>query len=144
MPVLSPDGRWLGFTGWTAAPPAIFVRPFGDAGPTRQLIDAAGYTVWNVAGDRIYFRTRRGAPPGSSDDGIFEVPFDPVRGVVTGPERQLFRKAFADWRGVPGFDVSPDGRFLLVLREPDALPRHPHVLLHVDDELRRRMPEASR
>jgi Tol biopolymer transport system component len=36
MPVLSPDGRWLGFTGWTPARPSIFVRHVADAGPSRQ------------------------------------------------------------------------------------------------------------
>lgn len=145
MPVLSPDGHWLGFTGWIPVRPSIFVRPVTGEGPVRQLIEGAGYTVWDHAGDRIYFRSRRGESRGASDDGIFEVPFDPVRGVATGPERQLFRTSFVDWMGVPGFDVSRDGRFLLVLQdERESVPRDPNVVLHVDDELRRRTAPAAR
>ena len=139
MPVLSPDGRWLGFTSWTTRP-SIFVKPVQPDGPARLLVEAAGYTVWSRSGDRLYFRTRRG-PSGAGGDGVFELPFDPIEGVATGPERQLFRKAFTDWLGVPGFDVAPDGRFLLVLSdEREAQPRELIVVLHVDDELRRRTP----
>ena len=81
---------------------------------------------------------------GSPDDGIFELPFDPVRGVAAGPERKLFRMAFTDWLGVPGFDVGPDGRFLLVLAaEQESFRADPNVVLHVDDELRRRAPPRA-
>ena len=59
-------------------------------------------------GDAIYSVAGVGGTAGSPDDGIFELPFDPVRGVATGPARQLFRKAFADGRGVPAFDVSAE------------------------------------
>jgi Tol biopolymer transport system component len=146
MPVVSPDGRWLGVTGWGPGlvPPSIFVRRFGEPGPVRQLVEGAGYTVWNRKGDRLYFRTRRGGVQGSPEDGIFELPFDPLRGVATGPERQLFRTAFADWLGVPGFDVSADGRILLVLTDGELFPRDPTVVLHVDDDLRRRARSAAR
>jgi hypothetical protein len=54
----------------------------------------------------------------------------------------LFRKAFAEdaWMGVAGYDVAPDGRFLLVIPdESESLPFDMHVMLHVDDELRRRV-----
>jgi serine/threonine-protein kinase len=138
MPAVSPNGRWLGFTGWSTARPSIFVRGIDAAGPVRPLVEAAGYTVWNASGDRLYFRSRRGAT-GAPTDGVFELPFDSARGVATGPERQLFRKTFTDWLGVPGFDVAADGRFLLVLSdERESIPPDMQVILHVDDVLRRR------
>ena len=45
------------------------------------------------------------------------MPFDRTRGIAAGPERQLFRKAFAEdgLMGAAGYDVAPDGRFLLVI-----------------------------
>jgi hypothetical protein len=110
----------------------------------RQLVAGAGYTIWNRSGDKLYFRTRRGGAQGAAEDGIFELPFDPLRGVATGPEKQLFRKAFADWLGVPGFDISSDGRFLLVQLDGELLPRDPNVVLHVDDDLRRRTSAVRR
>ena len=77
-----------------------------------------------------------------SGDGIFEMPFDRSRGIAAGPERQLFRKAFAEdaWAGVAGYDVAPDGRFLLVIPgESESIRPDMNVLLNVDDELRRRV-----
>jgi hypothetical protein len=70
------------------------------------------------------------------------MPFDRSRGIAAGPERQLFRKFIAEdaWAGVAGYDVAPDGRFLMVIMdESESLPFDMHVLLHVDDELRRRV-----
>jgi len=98
--------------------------------------------VWSRNGEKIFFRSRRGGSSATSGDGIFEMPFDRSRGIAAGPERQLFRKPFAEdaWAGVAGFDVAPDGRFLLVLPdESESLPFDMNVLLHVDDELRRRV-----
>ena len=117
-------------------------RPFPGPGPSRQFVDAAGQPVWSRDGEKIFFRSRRGGSSASSGDGIFEMPFDRSRGIAAGPERQLFRKAFAEdaWMGVAGYDVAPDGRFLLVIPdESESLPFDMHVLLHVDDELRRRV-----
>ena len=82
MPARSPDGRWLGFTAWTPLRPSVFIRPLGRQGPARLLVEAAGYTVWNRTGDRLFFRSRRGSTEGSSD-GIFELPFDPIRSAVS-------------------------------------------------------------
>jgi serine/threonine-protein kinase len=144
-PVISPDGRWLAYgirSSEASGRPAIYVRPFPGPGPSRQFVDAAGQPVWSRDGDTIFFRSRRGGGPVFSGDGIFDMPFDRARGIAAGPERQLFRKAFAEdaWAGVAGYDVAPDGRFLLVIPdESESLPSDMHVLLHVDDELRRRV-----
>jgi serine/threonine-protein kinase len=144
-PAISPDGRWLAYgLGPSAASgrPGIYVRPFPGPGPSRQFVDAASEPVWSRDGEKIFFRSKRGGPPVFSGDGIFEMPFDRTRGIAAGPERQLFRKAFAEdgLMGAAGYDVAPDGRFLLVIPdEAESLPFDMHVLLHVDDELRRRV-----
>jgi hypothetical protein len=144
-PVISPDGRWLAFgipPSEAHGRPAIYVRPFPGPGPSRQFVDVAGQPMWSRDGEKIFFRTRRGGPPVYSGDGIFEMPFDRSRGIAAGPDRQLFRKPFAEdaFTGLAGFDVAPDGRFLLVIpAESESLPFDINVLLHVDDELRRRV-----
>ncbi len=144
-PAISPDGRWLAFgirSSEASGRPAIYVRPFPGPGPSRQFVDAAGQPVWSRDGEKLFFRSRRGGSSATSGDGIFEMPFDRSRGIAAGPERQLFRKFIAEdaWAGVAGYDVAPDGRFLLVIMdESESLPFDMHVLLHVDDELRRRV-----
>jgi serine/threonine-protein kinase len=145
MPVVSPDGRWLGLTAWTPSRPSIYLRHLAGDGSVRQLFEGAGYTVWNRTGDRVYFRSRRGATGPATADGVFELPIDRLKGVATGPATELFRLPFVDWLGVPGFDIAPDGRFLLVLHdERESPPRNLNVLLHVDDEVRRRTAAARR
>jgi len=144
-PALSPDGRWLAFVVWGSGGlgrPDIYVRPFPGPGQHRLLVSGAGQPVWSRSGDTLYFRSRRGARPGDvPDEGVFELPFDRARGVTAGPERQLFRKHFPEdgpWWGVPGFDVAPDGRFLIVVADQsESFGGTMNVLLHVDDELRR-------
>ena len=144
-PVISPDGRWVAFgvpPSEAFGRPAIYVRPFPGPGPSRQFVAAAGQPVWSRDGEKIYFRSRRGGSSAASGDGIFEMPFDRARGIAAGPERQLFRKFIAEdaWAGVAGYDVAPDGRFLMALMdESESVPPDMHVLLHVDDELRRRV-----
>jgi len=144
-PAISPDGRWLAYgirSSEASGRPAIYVRPFPGPGPSRQFVDAAGQPVWSRDGATIFFRSRRGGSSASSGDGIFEMPFDRSRGIAAGPERQLFRQFIAEdaWAGVAGYDVAPDGRFLLaIMDESESLPFDMHVLLHVDDELRRRV-----
>jgi hypothetical protein len=144
-PAISPDGRWLAYgirSSEASGRPAIYVRPFPGPGPSRQFVDAAGQPVWSRDGEKIFFRSRRGGSSASSGDGIFEMPFDRSRGIASGPERQLFRKFIAEdaWAGVAGYDVAADGRFLMVIMdEAESLPFDMHVLLHVDDELKRRV-----
>lgn len=72
-----------------------------------ELLDGPRGVVVPELDDTVYFRSRWGASPGSPADGIFELPFDPLRGVAAVPPRQLFRKAFAGGAPVPfAVDVS--------------------------------------
>ena len=145
-PALSPDGRWLAFVTCASClggRPDIYVGPFPGPGQYRRLVGGAGQPVWSRNGDVLYFRSRRGAPPGAvPGEGIFELPFDRTQGIAAGPERQLFRKHFPEdspWWGAPGFDVAPDGRFLVVIADDtESFGGVMNILLHVDDELRRR------
>jgi dipeptidyl aminopeptidase/acylaminoacyl peptidase len=144
LPVLSPDGRWLAFSafpGGMTGRPSIYLQSFPGPGPVQRIVEGAGAPLWSRDGKSLFFRSRRGSDSTLLADGIFEVAFDPSRGMPIGASRQLFRKPHADWLGVQGYDVATDGRFLMVLLDDsESVPRDFHVLLHVDDELKRRVP----
>ena len=145
-PALSPDGRWVAFVMFPSGltnRPSIYVTSFPGPGPIRPLVEAAGQPVWSRDGATLFYRSRRGDSSAVSGEGVFALPFDRVHGAVAGPERELFRKRFPDenplW-GVAGIDVAADGRFLIALAdETEQQGGELNVLLHVDDELRRRV-----
>jgi hypothetical protein len=82
-------------------------------------------------------------PGGPSDEGIFALPFDQVRGEASGKEVQLFRGRLApNGLSVPMYDVTPDGRrFVIVMAgDEEYAPVNLNVVVNLGDELRRRVP----
>jgi serine/threonine protein kinase/Tol biopolymer transport system component len=150
-PALSPDGRWLAYASWTGPRPDISVQPVPGPGLRRQIVEGGSEPVWSRDGRELFFRSRRGAAPnltdaGLSDQGIFALPFDPITGAASAKPVQLFRGRFA--RGTlfaPTYDVTPDGqRFVAVMAgDEEFSPLHLNVIMHIDDELRRRAPPGK-
>ena len=148
-PTLSPDGRWLAFVFRTAGRPDINVQPFPGPGLRRQIVEGGSEPVWSRDGRELFFRTRRGSAAstgGPSDERIFALPFDQVRGEASGKEVQLFRGRFApNGLPVPMYDVTPDGRrFVIVMAgDEEYAPVNLNVVVNLGDELLRRVPVAK-
>jgi hypothetical protein len=143
-PAISPDGRWLAY----GTPPSeasggrrsTSVRFQARDRHVNSSMPPASPCGAGTARRSFSQQTRRAA--GSSGDGIFEMPFDRSRGIAAGPERNCSGKPLPKTRGwaFAGYDVAPDGRFLLVIPdESESIRPDMNVLLNVDDELRRRV-----
>jgi hypothetical protein len=125
------------------------VQPFPGPGLRRQIVEGGREPVWSRDGRELFFRTGQGSAAstgGPSDEGIFAVPFDQVRGEASGRPVQLFRGRFAwnanyNWE-VPMYDVTPDGkRFVMAMAgEEEYTPVKLNVVVNLGDELRRRVP----
>lgn len=91
-PILSPDGRWLAFTGREEGQPEVYLMP-GGGGPAKRLTYLGGgycrTVTWDGAG-RIVFANSASQPFGSL---VHLYALDPQRGDMTqigvGPARTI-------------------------------------------------------
>jgi eukaryotic-like serine/threonine-protein kinase len=116
-PDISPSGRWLAYQA--VYPPGepkqteeIYVRPFPNVeGPRVQVsIDGGTRPAWNPSGREIFYLDRQNrltAVSVQSKDSTL---------TVGAPKTLLETAYFADAGPAPGrpYDLSPDGRFLMI------------------------------
>ena len=111
MGAFSPDGRWVAYEADPAGMFNIYVRPFPavDAGQWQISVDGGQQARWSPDGKEIYFV--------SADDKLMAVPIS-TDGATLSPGRPtaLFDARLGlrpDTGGGDGYDVAPDGRFLI-------------------------------
>ena len=125
-PTLSPDGKWLAYTSRDSGRDEVWVQPFPGPGERHQVSAEGGtFPRWSADGRRLYYcGTAAGGPVPLS------LPLPPRAGhrylVVDVSTRPAFsasapRIVFEDpemkytvIRFLAGYDVAPDGRFLMV------------------------------
>lgn len=105
-PVLSPDGRWIAYASDVSGHIQVYVRAFDGSGSAIQISRTGGAEpVWSRDGRALYFRIGRmtyaaalsTAPPTATD------------------VRRLFEGSYITDPGSHNYDLSPDGRHLLML-----------------------------
>lgn len=134
-PVFSPDGRWFAYSSDTQHGSEIFIEPFDQSSPPRQVsVDGGLNPAWSPDGRKLYYLSRGQA--------LMEVPY---RGNgSTGAPRQLFPPGFtepSDW-WTRGYCVAYDGRFLVIRDVTDESTRIPQINIVVNwvEELKRLVP----
>jgi Tol biopolymer transport system component len=115
-PRLSPDGRWLAYSFNDGGREEIYVTSF-PRGEGRWQISRAGgtYPVWRHDGKEIFYI--------SLDGHLIATRVEPhEKSFDVGNTEALFEMRYTNPLGTP-FDVTPDGRFM-VLSQPEgsALP----------------------
>jgi Tol biopolymer transport system component len=104
---LSPDGRWVAYEEIVAGRREVFVQGYPDGGTRRQItVDGGRVPIWRRDGKELYFRHR---------SAVFAVPIDTSAGLTWGKPVALFAQPLS----LAGFDVAPDGRFLMIRPGPD-------------------------
>lgn len=105
---ISPDGHWLVYQSDESGRDEIYVQSFPQAGAKVQVSTAGGdQPVWSRDGQRIFFR---------SDGTMQEVTFAPGSPPTVSKSRLVFKDTFDNPQanGHTGYDVFPDGRFLMI------------------------------
>ncbi len=143
--VVSADGRWLAYVGRidAASPPEVFVSAFVDPAQGRTLVSTAGGSQprWSRDGRELFYTALDGL--------LMSAPIEPGPTLAAGTPRPVLRRRYYNGLGLiqrPGtYDVSPDGRRFLVLKQGDGpdQPAEPATVVVVRnwlEELRRQTP----
>ncbi|HMA23187.1 MAG TPA: hypothetical protein VKP00_04320, partial [Gemmatimonadaceae bacterium] len=109
MPRLSPDGKWLAYQSNEATRFEVYVRPFPGSG-ARVQVSAEGGTepMWNRQGTALYYRDPLGQ--------IIEVKVTTGASFSIGQRRVVVTGDYLTESSHANYDVSPDGRLLLLKR----------------------------
>jgi eukaryotic-like serine/threonine-protein kinase len=121
---VSPDGRWLAYASEESGVLEIYVRPFPDAASARWQVSAAGGTdpVWSRSGRELFYL--------SAQNEMMSVAVAPGALFTISTPRRLFSTApYSPVPPVPSFDVSPDDKRFLMLRETTPTDRNELIVV---------------
>jgi dipeptidyl aminopeptidase/acylaminoacyl peptidase len=123
LPLFSPNGRWIAFSGDSD----IYVAPFPGPGARIQVsTDGGSFPLWSQDAREIFYRRGR---------QFLAVPIKTWEPLVFGKASVLFEGPYLS------YDVTRDGRFLMVKpSEEELAPPAIRVVLNWSEELRRRVP----
>ena len=112
-PRLSPDGRWLAYMSDESGRFEVYVRPFPNTGSARWRISPAGggNPIWSPSGREIFYKSGVGQ--------LVAVRVRPGATLSVGSPQVLFPiDEFHTISQVRDYDVSPDGRRFVMIRQP--------------------------
>jgi Tol biopolymer transport system component len=125
---LSPDGRWLAYVSDEAGQQDVYVQSFPDGG-AKVPISTGGGTRPRWSRDRRELFYRNGGK-------VMAVSITTTPTFSAGPARLLFSGPYG------GYDVAPDGRFVMVQQDERADAGATQIALVHNwfEELKRRVP----
>ena len=105
---LSPDGKWLAYVSDESGRDEVYVQAFPQGGSKLQVTSSGGdQPVWSHDGSKLFIRAA---------GSIQEVAFRPGAPPSIGAMTSLFKDHFESPQAGAhtGYDVFPDGRFLMI------------------------------
>jgi hypothetical protein len=135
----SPDGRWMAYTSTESGRSEVYVQPYPGPGSRVQISTQGGSApAWTSNGTEIVY-----IGPGSAPQ-LTQMMTVGVKATATGlsvdAPRKLFEGRFSLTNPVRGYDVTPDGKRLLMVQPRDPPPQPPVELVMVEnwfEELKR-------
>ena len=129
---LSPDGKWLAYVSGVTGRPEIWVRPYpGPGAPVRISPDGGDQPVWGAKGRELFYL---------DGDRMMAVRIDTGPELRFEPPQLLFEAPYVH-SNIPSYDVTADGRFLMIERVEDPLESTQiNVVTNWFEELKRLVP----
>ena len=146
--MLSPDDRWLAYVSDDSGREEVYVTPFPGPGGRQPIsTDGGSEPVWSRDGRELYYR---------NDEALMAVTIitEPeftegkAPGLTAGKPTLLFEGPYLSGLGPTGnpgtnYDVTPDGRFVMIRAEEGAGATQIHVVLNWFEELERLVPTEN-
>jgi len=133
---LSPDGRFLLYQSNASGQAEIYVRPYPALDRQWQVSEGGGVQArWSRTSREIYYR---------SEKRIVAVPISAAGAEpVFGKPKALFADEYDFGQGISiaNYDVTPDGRFIMLRRGPNG--GKLRVVVHWSEELKRILASGS-
>jgi hypothetical protein len=109
---LSPDGRWLASTAETTGAREVWVRPFpGPGAPVRVSPNGGSEPVWAKNGRELFYL---------QESDMMAVAVDTASGFNFKPAVRLFETSHLRNNQPPSYDVTVDGRFVVLKPQTTA------------------------
>jgi hypothetical protein len=137
--MISPDGRWLPYTSDESGRIEVYVRSFPD-GRGKRLISTEGgeEPVWSRGGGELFYRNAGKLMTVAVETGsTFNAERPSLLLEVDYASREM--RGY----GSPDYDVSPDGRLLMVKRDSSPLLTEINLVLNWFEELKRLVPNDN-
>ncbi len=134
---LSPNGNWLAYTSDRDGDGyQIYVRPMDAPGGSARISrDGGTEPAWSPDGQELYFTNAGKMMAVAIDDSKTELSY--------GTAQVLF-DGFLQGGGPRSYDVGPDGRFIVIVGDPDVARQDELVIvLNWFDELERLVPTEN-
>ncbi len=139
----SPDGRWLAYMSDETGKGEIYVQPFPGPGGKWQVSSGGGnYPIWARSGRELFY---------ANGDKLMTAAVAASPTFSSGTPQVLFEKAtllmFMTLGVGPYFakpyDVAPDGKAFLIVKQSVSSPTQINVVLNWFEELKRLAAEGK-
>ncbi|MFN8582934.1 MAG: protein kinase [Gemmatimonadaceae bacterium] len=121
-PIVSPNGRWLAYSSDESGRAEVYVRPFPDTKAFKRQVSVTGGVTprWSHDGRELFFL--------DESRSMVAAPIASGATFVSGEPKRLFDASPYNVVNV-GFDVAPDGRFLMIRPAGAGVARSSEIVL---------------
>jgi serine/threonine-protein kinase len=135
-PKFSPDGKWLAYVSNETGQLHVYVSSFEQ--PTNKWLlsgqEGGGQPLWSPDGSELFYR---------SGNELMVVPIETNPTFDPGKPRVLFQGSYRNSSLSTAFqyyDISPDGKRFLMIKEEESPTTQVNVVLNWFEELKERVP----
>ena len=133
--VFSPDGRWIAYHSSASGRTEVYVQSFPKLGERFQISSDGGEApLWSRKGDEIFYR---------ANNRVMAVKVQTQGALRAERPVELFKGEYDVAYPGPNYDVTRDGRFLMVRTPPELAPRTAVVVVNWFEQLKKLVPTAK-